>query len=182
MRKLNVISVFLIAVLLLVFAGYAFADERMGMGKAKHMGMGEHMTMIKQVLMMADYLGLSRKQMDDLNNLNIDLQINLINDNAAIEVAELKLMKLMSDYNLDKRAINKAVDKLYDLKKKKKKNMIDAHFKVMSILTKEQFKKLKELRMKMGRMSGAIKQQKSIEMEMMQHKNKMMEQDEENED
>ncbi|MCK5427531.1 MAG: hypothetical protein KAJ34_07525, partial [Thermodesulfovibrionia bacterium] len=162
-----------------VFAGHTFADD--GMGRAKHMRMGKKMCMTKQVLMMADHLDLSKEQIDKLNDLSIDSRINMIKDKAAIEVAELKLMKLMSDYDADKKAINRAVDKLYDLKKKKKNNMIDTHFKVTSILTREQFEKFKTLKIKMGmgRMSGDMRHQKAMGMEMMHHKHKMMGESEE---
>ena len=152
MRKL-----FLVAILLLVSAGFVFAEQGMGMGQSKHMKMEHKMSLIKQVLMMADYLVLSNEQLEKLTDLDIDSQINMIKDKAAIEVANLELKKLLRNYSADKTAIDTAIDKLYDLKKTKKKNLINTHFEVISILTEVQINKLKMLRMKMSRMSETMK-------------------------
>jgi Spy/CpxP family protein refolding chaperone len=161
LRKLSLIPVFIVAATLLFSARYVSADD--GMGKSGMKGMGDKMAMVNQVLMMADYLGLSTEQINKLTDLDIDSQINTIKNQAEVEVTELELRKLMSSYNSDRTAIDSKVDKLYDAKKINKKNMIDTHFKVMSIITKEQYEKLKELMMKMGRMSEALKQHKPME-------------------
>ena len=166
MRKL-----FLVAILLLLSAGFVFAEHGMGMGQSKHMKMKHKMGLVKQVLMMANYLGLSNEQLEKLTVLDIDSQINMIKDKAAIEVANLELKKLLRNYNADKIAIDTVIDKLYDLKKTKKKNLIITHFEVISILTEVQFNKLKMLRMKMSRMSKTMKTMGSemrMGMEMMQ--------------
>ena len=97
--------------LLLVSAGFAFAEQGMGMGQSKHMKMEHKMDLVKQVLMMADYLGLSNEQLEKLTELDIDSQINMIKDKAAIEVANLELKKLLRNYNADKTAIDTAIDK-----------------------------------------------------------------------
>ncbi len=174
MRKL-----FLVAILLLVSAGFAFAEHGMGMGQSKHMKMEHKMGLVKQVLMMADYLGLSNEQLEKLTELDIDSQINMIKDKAAIEVADLELKKLLRNYNADKTAIDTAINKLYDLKKTKKKNLINTHFEVISILTEVQFNKLKMLRMKMSRMSETMTMDTEMKMGMemiQQHHPKMQQQ------
>ncbi len=170
MRKL-----FLVAILLLVFAGFAFAQHGMGKGMMHGMGMESKMGLVHQVLIMADYLGLSNEQLEKLTVLDIDSQINIIKDKAAIEVANLELKKLLRNYNADKIAIDTVIDKLYDLKKTKKKNLINTHFEVISILTEVQFNKLKMLRMKMSRMSETMKTM-GTGMEMMQQQHPMMQQ------
>ncbi len=174
MRKL-----FLVAILLLVSAGFVFAEQGMGMGQSKHMKMKHKMGQVKQVLMIADYLGFSNEQFEKLTELDIDSQINMIKDKAAIEVANLELKKLLRNYTADKTAIDTTIDKLYDLKKTKKKNLINTHFEVISILTEVQFNKLKMLRMKMSRMSETMKtmgREVKMGIEMMQQQQPMMQQ------
>ena len=161
MRKLSLIAVFFVAAALLFSAGYVSADDERG--RTKIMGMGDKIVMVNHVLMMSDYLGLSNEQISRLTDLNIDSQINTIKNQAEIEVTELELRKLMLGYNSDRAVIDSTVDKLYDFKKINKKNMIDTHFKVISIITIEQYEKLKELMMKMGRTPEALKHQKPIE-------------------
>ncbi|MEK6529123.1 MAG: hypothetical protein AABZ36_09620 [Nitrospirota bacterium] len=161
MRKLSLIAVFFVAAALLFSAGYVSADDERG--RTKIMGMGDKIVMVNHVLMMSDYLGLSNEQISRLTDLNIDSQINTIKNQAEIEVTELELRKLMLGYNSDRAVIDSTVDKLYDFKKINKKNMIDTHFKVISIITIEQYEKLKELMMKMGRKPEALKQQKPME-------------------
>ena len=167
-------KIFSITILLLFFAGFAFAQHGM-MGKGMMKGMEGKMGLVQQVIMMTDYLSLSSEQLSKLTELDIDSQINLIKDRSAIQVAELELRKLMISYGADREVINTAIDILYDLKKVQRKNLINTHFEVISILTEEQFIKLNELRMTMGTMSGAMKSM-GTEMEMMQP---MMQQKEE---
>lgn len=172
------IPVFFVAAALLFSAGHVSADDEMG--RTRMMGMWGNMVMVNHVMMMSDYLGLSTEQISRLTDLNIDSQINTIKNQAEIEVTELELRKLMLDYNSDRAAIDSTVDKLYDFKKINRKNMIDTHFKVMSIITREQYEKLKELTMKTGRKSEALKQQKPMEpgmdMPAQQQQQPMMEQ------
>lgn len=155
------IPVFFLTAALLFSAGYVSADDEMG--RTKIMGMGDKIVTVNHVLMMSDYLGLSTEQINRLTDLNIDSQINAIKNQAEIEVAELELRKLLLGFNSDRAVIDSTVDKLYDLEKINKKNMIDTHFKVMSIITIEQYEKLKELMMKTGRKPEALKQQRPVE-------------------
>jgi len=161
LRKLSLNPVFFVAAALLFSAGYVSADDETG--RTRMMGMGGEIIMVNHVLMMSDYLGLSTEQISRLTDLNIDSQINTIKNQAEIEVTELELRKLMLGFNSDRAVIDGTVDKLYDFKKINKKNMIDTHFKVVSIITIEQYEKLKELMMKMGRKPEAFKHQKPIE-------------------
>ena len=80
MRKL-----FLVAILLLVFAGFAFAQHGMGKGMMHSMGMESKMGLVHQVLIMADYLGLSNEQLEKFCRQNRIHLVHISTSDNALE-------------------------------------------------------------------------------------------------
>ena len=146
MNKKTVIASFLAVALLLnvtAFEAWAF-----GGGKTKERYKGLEKKFFYKTHMMLknqDELGLSDKQVEKIKGLKIETKKDLIRKNAEIDVIALDIKAAMWDEQIDTGAIDKLIDKKYDLKKEKAKSLVGAYAAVKGILTSGQKDKLKDL-------------------------------------
>lgn len=90
-------------------------------------------------------LGLSTDQIKNIKDLKNKTQKNLIKQDAEINIIALDVKAEMHKDPMDVNAINKLIDKKYDLKKEKAKSLVSSCAELKSILTKEQNEKMKEI-------------------------------------
>ena len=119
------------------------------------------------VLENSEELGLSDEQVKKVKELKMSTMKDLIKKNAEIEVLAIDIKAEMWADSINVNAVNKLVDKKYDLKKEKTKSLIAACVSLKDILTKEQKEKMKGIwkrhkedkgkSMKKGMMQGKMK-------------------------
>ena len=97
------------------------------------------------ILKNTEELGLSDKQVEEIKDLKIATKKDLIRKSAEIDIAALEIKAKMWADPMDTDAINKLVDKKYDLKKEKTKSLIAAYATLKGTLTDGQKTKLKEV-------------------------------------
>ena len=145
MRKRNlVVSVLVLALVFNFLALTAYADH----GKEKgHKGGFESKFYKKAVMLLKnkEELGLSDKQAQDIKALKYDTKNGVIRKKAEIDIIALDIKRAMWEDKIDTVAINKLIDKKYELKKEKTKTLVNAYAKLKGSLTEEQKTKLKAL-------------------------------------
>jgi len=93
----------------------------------------------------SDELGLKDEQIDKLKALGFAAKKDLIKRKAEIEVIAIDIMALKHADTVDLAAINKLIDKKYDLKKEKAKAMVASEVQIKNVLTDSQKEKVKDL-------------------------------------
>lgn len=127
--------------------------QMMGMEKCPMMGMGMDKKMdfaekfyhkAHYILMRSEELGLSDQQAEQIKALKYKTKKSMIAKDAEIESLALDIMDALSKDNVDVAAVNKIIDKKYEAKKQKAKELVNACVTLRATLTDEQRKKLKE--------------------------------------
>jgi len=90
-------------------------------------------------------LGLSEEQYEKIKTLKINIKKDLIIKRAEVDVLKLDIKAKLWEDTIDKKDINKLIDKKYELKKEKAKALVDAYAQFKNILTEEQKKMLKTI-------------------------------------
>ncbi|MFC1755069.1 Spy/CpxP family protein refolding chaperone [Thermoproteota archaeon] len=106
-----------------------------------------------------DSIGLSDEQMIKIKDLKIAIKKDIIRAQAEIDIVAVDMKSQMYNNDVDLDALNKLIDKKYDLKKAKAKLIVGACSALRGILTKEQKEKMKEFmkgRMKEHHMKGPM--------------------------
>jgi hypothetical protein len=105
----------------------------------------------------AEELGIDAAQKQKIHDIKIKAKKGLIMKEAEIEVLALDIMEMLGKEDTDLAAINKLIDKKYDIKKQKAKDLVAACVELKGVLSKDQQKKAKEMwqkqmmdKMKMG--------------------------------
>lgn len=112
----------------------------MGMG---HMdGMGDHMGMC---LDQADKLGLTDEQVKKMTPIHREMKKKQIKFKADISIAELEHFEIMEVKDFDLEKADASVKKIADMKVAQHLDMLKSMKEVRSILTAEQFQKMKKL-------------------------------------
>ena len=146
MNKRTVIASLLAIALVLnvtAFEAWAFGG---GKGKKCYKGLEEKLFFkAHMILKNRDELGLSDKQVKKIKDLKIETKKDLIRKNAEIGIVALDIKQAMYGDRIDTAAVNKLIDKKYDLKKEKAKSLVGAYAAVKRTLTSEQKGKLKAL-------------------------------------
>lgn len=93
-----------------------------------------------------DMLNLSEDQMQKIMDLKINAKKDVIRNNAEIEIVGLDIKVELKKDKIDLKAVNKLIDKKYDLKKNKAKALAQAYAKLKDILTPEQLAICKEIK------------------------------------
>lgn len=151
MNKKNVIALLLVIGLVLsvtALDAYAFdGGKKKGCQKA---GGLEKKFLCKAhfVLKNSDELGLSDKQIKEIKTLKIDAKKDIIRKKSEIDLIAVDIKAAMYTDPIDTAAINKLIDKKYDLKKEKTKALVGAYAALGGTLTEEQKANLKALRKK----------------------------------
>jgi len=140
----------------LVSGAYA-KDYGMMKGYAKGHGMDMTDKFFKKasfILWNAEELGLSENQIDKIESLKYDTKKDLLMKEAEIDVIALDIKRELRKDSPDTSAINKLLDKKYDLKKEKTKKLVSSYVDLKSMLTDSQMKELKsKWKMKMKKMT-----------------------------
>jgi Spy/CpxP family protein refolding chaperone len=97
-------------------------------------------------MLVADEIGLTDAQKDELEQLRTDFQLAQIDRRAELRKAEVKLRDLMNDDDASAAVVNRAIDEVAALKAELQKARYAHRQQVESILTAEQLEKLEQLR------------------------------------
>jgi len=141
---------------------YASADEKdmcsrtMGMaGMHEKMIMKDKTELEKKFFQKAGFiyqyseeLQITETQLDKIEELKSRLKKNAIMKDAEIKVLGLDIMDELKKEEVDMNAVDKLIDKKYELKKQKTKDVLGAYFELRQILTKEQIEKAKDIQKK----------------------------------
>jgi Spy/CpxP family protein refolding chaperone len=90
-------------------------------------------------------LGLSEEQYEKIKTLKINTKKDLIIKRAEIDVLKIDIKAKLWEDTIDKKGINKLIDKKYEIKKEKAKALVDTYAKFNNILTEEQKKTLETI-------------------------------------
>lgn len=126
------------------------------------MGMGP-MDMMGMCLNNADKLGLTKEQIAKIKPIHTDMQKKQAMFAADRTVAELELKEIMDVKDFDLQKANAAVKKISDIKMNHQLEMLKDMKEVHSILTEDQFSKMKKMDM-MPMKSGMKKPAKKMMM------------------
>ena len=173
-------KVFLAVLLTLGFALPAFAHMDMdgqgeGHGHGMEMcsmcrmdGMDNMGDMMEGCLTRADKIGLTEEQISKIKTIHLEMEKKQVRFKADLGIAQIELREIMGvkDFDLDKASAQ--VRKIEDIKTAHRLEMLKSMKEVRSILTDEQFKKMKSM---MHGMEG----HKHMKMEGHEHHKKMME-------
>ncbi len=99
-----------------------------------------HMIFIYQ-----DELGVTDEQLAQLKKIKIATKKSLIEKQAAIDVLKVDIRSSLHNPEIDLSAINKLIDKKYEIKKAKSKQVVASIAELKKILTKDQLKQLKAM-------------------------------------
>ncbi len=144
-KKTLIVSLMAIALVLNVtaFEAWAFGE---GKGKKCHKGLEKKFYFkAHMILKNKEELGLSDKQVKKIKDLKIETKKDLIRKNAEISIVALDIKAAMYGDQINTTAVDKLIDKKYDLKKEKAKSLVGAYAAVKGTLTSEQKDKLKGL-------------------------------------
>ena len=169
----------LLTVLLTVgFAVPAFAHMDMDEHKEGHGHMMEMCSMcnmdnmgdmMDKCLAYAGKLGLTEDQINKIKPIHREMEKKQIRFNADLKIAEIELKEIteVKDFDLEKASAQ--VKKIEDLKTAHHLEMLKSMKEVRSILTDEQFKKMKSM------MHGKMEGHEHMKTEGHEHSKKMME-------
>ncbi|MDH3890869.1 MAG: Spy/CpxP family protein refolding chaperone [candidate division Zixibacteria bacterium] len=133
-----------------------FEGKAHGMDTGKGRGMHGDKMMSKRghgghgIMAMADELGLSDDQKEQIKKLALGHKLASVDNHAAVKKAEITLKAMMHDGDSDQGKVFAAIDKLFALKADVKKASWSHHEKVKGLLTDEQRDKMKELKHRSG--------------------------------
>src|ERR1017187_8250891 len=154
-------KVLLTVCLAVVFATPAFSQMNMPMGEHMeghpgHMEScnmdrpGEEMgDMMHKCLEHADKLGLSEEQINKIKPIHREMQKKQARYTADLKIAQIDMKEIMDvkDFDLDKASAQ--AKKIADIKTAQHLEMLKSMKEVHSILTDEQFKKMKKMHLEM---------------------------------
>lgn len=146
MRRKLVITAFLVVLLsfsMTMFESYAFEHGKAKEGQWSFEDKFSHK--VKMILSNKEELGLSEEQLKKIKELKMATAKDLIRIKAEIDIAALDIEAAMWGEAADTGALNKLIDKKYDLKKEKDKSLAAACAALKGILTEEQKEKMKGL-------------------------------------
>jgi hypothetical protein len=109
---------------------------------------GKFCSKVKFMLSNHEELELTDKQIDAVKALKFKVKRDLIKTDAEIDMAKVEMKAEMWEEKYDLTALDKIIDRKYDLKKQKAKYLVKAISDLKSILTDDQMKKAKSMWMK----------------------------------
>lgn len=131
------------------------AGQDMGMGSGmrggRGMGMRQRGMRAEQLLALADKLELTDVQREKLKALNEQFQMEQIDARAAIQKARVQMRSLMGSENSPTSDIDRAIDRIANLRADLAKRRIHHMADMKSVLTEKQREMLKELRAERGK-------------------------------
>jgi len=129
-------------------------EQKMGMP-----GMHKRADMLDMLIKHADKVGLTDDQVVKLKTIHRGMERKKIRFEADMKLARIDLKEIMEVKDFDLEKANAAVQKISDIKKDQRLEMLKSLKDVRSILTDDQFKKIKEFRHRMweGKKQGGKK-------------------------
>jgi len=153
---ITIVGVGLLTFCFLTLNVEAFSGKRCSYSKqGSSYGGGDHQkshisdsVFYKAGMLMAakDEIGLTDTQVDKLKTIKLDFKKSLVRLEADIEVLGLDVKKGLYENPIDVAAVNALIDQKYAIKKAKAKASVQALADVKSVVTDEQWTKLKELK------------------------------------
>ncbi|NQU94853.1 MAG: Spy/CpxP family protein refolding chaperone [Candidatus Omnitrophica bacterium] len=144
MSKKRVLVAFL--VLTLVFSGAAIETYAKGMGGHGKKGLKEKFSCkAHMILVNKEELGLSDNQVKKIKDLKLKTKKDVIRKKAEIDILALDIKMAMYGDTIDTDAVNKLIDKKYEIKKEKTKSLVAAYATLKDTLTDDQKAKLKDI-------------------------------------
>lgn len=144
-RKTMIAVVLCMALAINLVALDAYAGDH-GKGKGQHFDLEDKFCKKAHfILENKEELGLSDKQVEQVKDLKLKTKKDLIGKKAELEILGLDIKAAMWNDPLDVNAVNKLIDKKYDIKKEKEKSLIGAYAALKGLLTEEQKEKMKGL-------------------------------------
>ncbi len=125
--------VFLVGVCLDAYAFYGKNDKHM-----QERSLGSFFKRFDRILKAQEQLNLSKDQVSKIENEIINAEKEMIRGEAEIAIISLDIKMGLKQDKINIKAINKLIDKKYELKKIKMKILVEAYAKIKDILTKEQ--------------------------------------------
>ena len=146
MKKRFVVAVCLGIFLAVLFAvPNALADGGKGQ-YGKHMGFEDKFyKKAYTALVNKKELDLSDEQVEKIKKLKVDTKKDIIMKSAEIDVLVVEIKASLWEDTIDTAALDKLIDKKYELKKAKAKGIVAAYATLKNILTEEQKEELTEL-------------------------------------
>jgi len=161
MRAKYSISIIVAAVVLMAFSFPVPAFSQMkdmpmkghGEGHGQMMGMGtmDRMgDMMGMCMQHADMMGLTDDQLLKMKPMHSEMQKKQARFKADLKIAEIELMDILEVKDFDLEKASAAVKKIEDIKTAHHLEMLKAMKEIRTILTDEQFKKMKKMMMSMN--------------------------------
>jgi len=101
--------------------------------------------MMGMCLKNADKLGLTDDQVNKITPIHREMQKKMIRAKADLEIARIELKEIMAVKDFDLEKAGAQVRKIEDIRTNKHLEMLKSMKEVRSILTDEQFKKMKKM-------------------------------------
>ena len=135
------------SVLILGLAAFPAHAEGYGKKRECHFGSKKSKGCSKAYMLLKnrEELGLSDKQVDRIKALKYDAKKDTIRRQSQIDLVAVDIKKEMHGDTQNVEAVNKLIDKKYDLKKEKAKAQVATCAEIKNVLTEEQKAKLKEI-------------------------------------
>ncbi|MHB8058015.1 MAG: Spy/CpxP family protein refolding chaperone [Desulfuromonadaceae bacterium] len=136
-------------------------EHRQGYGQMMEMGNMDKMgDMMGMCIQHADMMGLSDDQIMKMKSAHSEMQKKQARFKADLKIAEIELMDIMEvkDFDLDK--ANSAVKKIADIKTAHHLEMVKNMKEMRTVLTDEQFNKMKKMMIMKPGMKKPVKMMK----------------------
>ena len=149
-------TLILLVLLVFCFSAVAVSYADGGYGKkwgyhgkcGKNDGPGQEEMVLKKahfILFNKEELDLSDKQYDQIKAMKVALKKDLIKRNADIDLVKVDIKVEMWEDKVNTVAVDKLIDKKYDLKKDKAKMIVKTCADMKNVLNEDQVKKMKTL-------------------------------------
>jgi Spy/CpxP family protein refolding chaperone len=119
---------------------------------------------IKLILRNADELGLTEAQEEDIKKQKYEIKKNEIEKQAEIDLVGVDIKKELWKEDVNVNSVNALIDKKYQLKAQRQKDLVGARVAIKNTLTAEQKEKLEAIRKDMKRDKGEVGMRKDKHM------------------
>jgi len=138
-----VLSLFIFGVLM---TNESYAYNKCGIDKGSSCKMTEKFfKKIHLVCRNQEELKITEKQMEEIKKLKIDTKKMIIKKTAELELITLDVKQEFWKDSIDKKNIDKLIDKKFDIKKSKAKALISAFIEFKNILSEKQMIAMKNI-------------------------------------
>lgn len=91
-------------------------------------------------------LGLPAEKIKAIKNLTVETKKTLIQQHAEIEIASVEMEAKLHEDHIDVEALNPIIERKYEMKKNKTKTLINAIAQLKNMLTEEEWRKVREIK------------------------------------